>query len=207
MQTFAQDLRLVPYLPRVPTIVFIGIDIVRFVSPPSDPDFTLPAPGPIPADYSQHFSAYIETLPHAQKAALVTHWVRVRYPVFKQNYAHNLGVLKELIEACRARGLHPVLLDTPRNTTAMGRAFDEPVARYRASCKELAAEYGIPFLDMVAGAQFEDHDFFDLWHALPSARAKWQPRLARETVRLLRRFAMNGALGSLLPLYLFACPQ
>jgi len=43
-QSFAQDVKLVGYLPSAPTIVFIGVDVVRFVSAPANPVVTLPAP-------------------------------------------------------------------------------------------------------------------------------------------------------------------
>jgi len=95
-----------------------------------------------------------------------------RFPVFSKNYAYNLGQLNKLIEACRARGLHPVLLDTPRNTAVIGPGFDKAVGRYRTSCRQLAAKYGIPFVDMVAAARFTSTDFYDLWHAVQPGRAK-----------------------------------
>lgn len=187
-QSFAEDLKLVPNLPSVPAIVFIGVDVVRFVSPPSKPAFKLPAPKPIPAGYDPHRYSAAHILPDARKRALLADWMKNRYPVFTRNYAYNLQVLKKLIKACRARGLHPVLLDTPRDTPIVGCGFGKPVGRYRASCKKLAATYGIPFVDMVAAAKFVDADFFDLWHAVQPGHAKWQLLLSDETVRLLKLY-------------------
>jgi hypothetical protein len=187
-QTFDQDLKLVPYLPDVPTIVYIGVDIVRFVSPPSDPAVVLPAPKPVPAGYDPHHYNGSHVLPAGKKRTLVADWMKNRYPVFNRYYTYNLGRLEKLIKACLARGLHPVLLDTPRNTAIIGRALDKPVNRYRASCRQLAAKYGIPFVDMVVVARFANTDFYDVWHAVPPGRAKWQLLLSDQTVRLLQRY-------------------
>ena len=190
-QSFAQDVRLVGYLPAVPTIVFIGVDVVRFVSAPADPAVTLPSPSPVPAGYDPHRYSSARILPDSQKRTLVTTWMTNRFPVFSKNYSYNLGRLKRLIEACQARGLHPVLLDTPRNTAVIGPGFDKPVARYRASCRQLAAKYGIPFIDIVATARFRSTDFYDLWHAVQPGRAKWQLLLSDQTVKLLQRYGMK----------------
>ena len=190
-QSFAQDVKLVGYLPSAPTIVFIGVDVVRFVSAPANPVVTLPAPQPVPAGYDPHRYSSARILPDSQKRSLVTSWMTSRFPVFSKNYAYNLGQLNKLIEACRARGLHPVLLDTPRNTAVIGPGFDKAVGRYRASCRQLAAKYGIPFVDMVAAARFTSTDFYDLWHAVQPGRAKWQLLLSDQTVQLLQRYGMK----------------
>jgi hypothetical protein len=190
-QSFAQDIKLVGYLPAVPTIVFIGVDVVRFVSLPADPGVTLPAPKPVSSSYSPHRYSSARILPASQKRTLVTNWMTNRFPVFSKNYSYNLGRLRKLIEACLARGLHPVLLDTPRNTAVIGHGFDQPVGRYRASCKQLAAHYSIPFVDMVRAARFNATDFYDLWHAVQPGRAKWQLLLSNQTVKLLQRYGMK----------------
>jgi hypothetical protein len=190
-QSFAQDVKLVPLVPKVPTIVFIGVDVVRFVSPHENPKIVLPVPAPVPAGYDPHRYTSGRVLPAVQKRKLVAAWMKGRYPVFSHNYAYNVGQLKKLIEECQARGLHPVLLDTPRNTAIIGRAFDKPVSRYRATCRQLAAKYGIPFVDMVGAARFATADFYDMWHAVQPGRAKWQQLLSDQTIRLLHHYGMR----------------
>jgi hypothetical protein len=190
-QSFAQDVKLVPYLPKVPTIVYIGVDVVRFVSPPSHLAVALPKAKPVPSGYDPHRYSSARVLPAAQKRKLVSDWMQNRYPVFSRYYAYNRGQLEKLIKACLARGLHPVLLDTPRNTPIISRAFDGPVNRYRATCRQLAAKYGIPFVDMVGTARFANSDFFDMWHAVQPGRAKWQLLLSNQTVTLLQRYGMR----------------
>jgi len=189
-QTFTQDRKLVDHLPDHPTIVFIGIDVVRFVAAPSDAAVTLPAPAPPPASYDQHRYSTRRILSAAKKQALVRDWVKRRYPVFLKNYTHNLAELTLLIEVCQQRGLHPVLLEAPRNTAAIKTAFNRAVRKYRASCRGLAAHYGIPYIDFVGACRLRNRDFYDVWHAVEPGRRKWQPRLSTHTVRLLRSYGM-----------------
>jgi len=192
-QTFTQDRALVRHLPEVPTVVFIGIDVVRFVAPPCGAAVTLPSPRPIPASYDQHRYSVRRILSAAKKRALVRDWVKRRYPVFLKNYKHNLAELRLLIEECQQRGLHPVLLEAPRNTAAIKTAFNRAVRKYRGSCRGLAAHYGIPYIDFVSACRFRDRDFYDVWHAVEPGRRKWQLRLSTHTVRLLRRYGMVPA--------------
>lgn len=192
-QTFTHNIKLVEHLPAVPTVVFIGIDVVRFVPAPADPMVTLPAPEPIPASYDQHRYSRRRILSATRKRALVRDWVKRRYRIFRSNYAHNLGELRRLIELCLAGGMHPVLLESPRNTAVIKSAFNKAVRRYRASCRGLAARYGIPYVDFLAKARFKNRDFYDIWHAVEPGRAKWQPLLSAHAVRLLRRYCMVPA--------------
>lgn len=189
-QTFDQNVRLVSFLPRRPTIVFIGVDLIRFTAPRSTPSFGLPSPAAVPSTYDPHRYSVRRILTIARKHQLVQTWLRDRYPVFRRQFDYNLGRLEAVIRACLNRGLHPVLLDTPRNTPLIGHSFDAPIARCTASCKALAARFSIPFVRLVSAARFSNGDFYDLWHAVEPARSKWQPLLAAETVRLLRGYGM-----------------
>ena len=53
-------------------------------------------------------------------------WLADRYPLFKENFAGNTAELEQLIVACQARGLHPVLLELPLNLPIVRHAFDKP---------------------------------------------------------------------------------
>jgi hypothetical protein len=192
-QTFTQDRALVGHLPEVPTVVFIGIDVVRFVAAPSAAAVTLPSPRPVPASYDQHRYSVRRILSAAKKRVLVRDWVKRRYRVFLKNYRHNLGELRLLIEECRARGLYPVLIEAPRNTAAIKSAFNKAVRKYRTSCRALAARHGIPYIDFLSACRFRNRDFYDVWHAVEPGRRKWQPRLSAHIVRLLRRYGMVPA--------------
>ena len=193
-RTFAQDVELVGKLPRIPTVVFIGIGLGRFTPAPSDPIVRLPAPSPVPAGYDPHEYSSASILSAAQKRGLVRYWLTYRYPLFTELYAYNRGVLRDLVVACQAKGFYPVLLDLPRDTAIIGHALDRPVARYHDSCEALAARRHIPFLHFVRGAQLVNRDFYDLWHLVEPGRAKWQPILSARTVSQLAKHS-SGATG------------
>jgi hypothetical protein len=190
-QSFAQDLKLVKFLPQSGAIVYVGVDVVRFVADPSSPGVTLPAPSKPPASWNPHKYSSAHVLTLAAKRAKVSDWMTRRYAVFLKNYAYNLGQLKALIVACQAQGLHPVLLDTPRNTAVLGSAWNKPVKKYQASCTALAKQYGIPFVQLVSKARFVNTDFYDLYHAVQPGRAKWQALLSTQTVKLLSQYQLR----------------
>ena len=112
-----------------------------------------------------------------------------RYPLFKKNYAANLAMLERVVRACKNRGLHPVLLDLPRNKAVIGSRLDAPVSRYQRSCKALAAEYDIPWVNFNPTAGLVNSDFYDLWHLVTPGQQKWQDRLAAKTAFLLQQYA------------------
>lgn len=192
-QSYRDDIELVQVLPQgstMPTIVFIGISLGRFNSPKTDPTITLPDPvDPLPA-YQQHRYSKSHILTASEKRALLKKWLRERYPVFKQRYPSNILVLENLIKACLRRGLHPVMLDLPRDMAIIGHALDAPITRYHKGCTALARKYHVPFVNFVGAAKLVNRDFYDLWHLVEPGRAKWQPLLATRTATLLVRYGM-----------------
>ena len=129
-QTFEQDVALVKALPRMPMLIFIGVNRGRFASPPTLTTSTSPIK--TNGKYTQHHYSSASIHSRAQKQKQVKHWVRRRYPVFEARYAANLARLDELIGVCIRRGYRPVLLDLPRNTAVIGdvlRRADRQVSR------------------------------------------------------------------------------
>ena len=192
-QTFEQDVALVDALPRIPMLVFIGVNLGRFTSPPTTTTSTTPAA--TKGAYTQHHysSARIQSL--EKKEDEVRYWMRQRYPVFSERYAANLARLERLVGACRARGYHPVLLDLPRNMEVIGEAFAVPIAQYQDGCRALAAEHSIPFLEFAADVELGNQDFYDLAHLVDPGRTRFQGRLTSETVRLLAEYRMQPVSG------------
>jgi hypothetical protein len=100
--------------------------------------------------------------------------------------------VESAIRVCLERGLHPVLLDLPRDLPIIGHSFDAPVARYKAGCKGLSTKYQIPWLTFVSAAHFVDRDFFDIFHLVEPGRSKYQHILSEKTVRLLDKYGLAG---------------
>jgi hypothetical protein len=192
-RTLAQDVALVKKLPKQPALVYIGINLGRFTSPPSSPTIKLPDPVPTLPAYEQHQYTQTDIKPAAKKKALVVDWVANRYPAFKANYATSLKTLGALVAACQARGLKPVLIELPRDTAVIGAALDTPVKRFTADCRALARKKGVPWVSFVDQARLPDGDFYDLWHLVEPGREVWQALLSKETAKLLKQYRMGGA--------------
>ena len=77
-----------------------------------------------------------------------------------------------MVEACVLRGLHPVLLDLPRDLDVIGRSLDSQVARVKAGCAMIAEIYDVPWVTPVKGSGLVDADFFDLWHLVEPGRVE-----------------------------------
>jgi hypothetical protein len=192
-RTLAQNIAIVERLPEVPTIVYIGVNVGAFTSAQKTAAISLPEPvTPLP-DYKQHAYSQSKILGVAKKKALLNEWLAKRYPVFKKNYAASVKTLEKLIVACQDRGLHPVLLDLPRDTAIIGHTLDAPVARYTSGCRALAKKYGIPWVSFVSAARLPNVDFYDLWHLVEPGRTVWQSLLSAKTASLLEKYGMQGA--------------
>jgi hypothetical protein len=191
-RTLAQDVALVRALPKTPGIVYIGINVGRFTAPPSHPTLDLPQPTPSLPPYRQHQYSQSKILSVAEKRAMLSKWLARRYPLFRANFATNLRTLDTLVATCKSRGLHPVLLELPRNTQVIGSALDTPVARFTASCRALADKHRVPWVSFVSAARLPNADFYDLWHLVEPGRAVWQRLLSAKTAHLLKQYGMGG---------------
>ncbi|MCX6372519.1 MAG: hypothetical protein NTX16_05445 [Actinobacteria bacterium] len=191
-RTLAQDIELIRALPKTPGIVYIGINVGRFTAPPAHPTIDLPEPAQSLPPYRQHQYSQSRILGDARKRALLAKWLAERYPLFVKNYATSLQALDKLVAVCESRGLHPVLLELPRNQELIGRALDAPVARFTTSCRALARKRDVPWLSFVSTARLPNADFYDLWHLVEPGRAVWQRLLSEKTVALLERYGLEG---------------
>ena len=191
--TYSLDREVAELLPKgMPAIVYIGVNLGRFASPPSSPTITLPDPALPPPTYFQHvYSVQKKVQTPATKRFSVDYWLERRWPEFTARYADNLGSLESVIQACLARGLHPVLLDLPRDLAIIGHAFDQPVATYKKGCLWLSRKYGIPWLTFVKTANLKDSDYFDLFHLVEPGRVKYQKLLSQKTAQLLDKYGLD----------------
>ncbi len=131
----------------------------------------------------------------SEKRAQVSYWMSTRYPLFQANYDTGRMMLERLIVVCKARGLHPVLFEEPRDMAIIGHALDAPFSRYRSTCRTLSLKYSIPFLGgFVGAANLANGDFYDIWHiarAGPGQVAEAPVREDRTAAQALRP-GLNG---------------
>jgi hypothetical protein len=190
-QTFYEDVAFVKAMPQVPTIVYIAVNLGRFTSPYTTKVVPMTPDPDQAARHKQHHYTQSRILSLAEKKRLVRDWLIRRYPVFQQRFKYNVGQLDRLIRACLRRGLHPVLVDMPRNIAVIGHALDRPMQRYRKASWTLADKYDIPFLNFVRAAALVNRDFHDLSHLVEPGWPKFQRLLAGNTVGLLKRYGMT----------------
>ena len=180
-QSYLRDIGIVDKMPRVPSVVLIGVNLGRYTSsPPAAATAAAAIPrGSILTRYTQHRFTSGDVLGDAAKRAMLSKWLRERYPVFKQRYSSNHQQLELLIAECQRLDLHPVLVNLPFNDAIVRPALDAARARYATGCRALAATYHIRYYDFVGKVGFASRDFVDLWHCAPSGRVKYQARLSR----------------------------
>lgn len=179
-QSFLRDITIVDKMPRVPSIVLIGINLGRFATPPATTSAAADLPlGSILATYTQHRFVGGDVLGDTAKHALLRDWLATRYPAFRARYAYDYHQLDLLIAECKRLGLQPELVNLPFNDAIVRPGLDAPRARYAKGCRALAAKYHIHYYDFVGKVGFVSHDFVDLWHCVPTGRVKFQARLSR----------------------------
>lgn len=190
-QTFAQDRWFIGEFPKIPMIVYIGVNLGRFAGSPGYTWSTDPTKWD--GTYQQHHYVNMRPLSDAKKRALVQDWLVNRYPNFRDRYAYNVGQLDAAVARCLRRGYHPVIVDLPRNTDIIGHAFDVPVTRYHRDMRRLADKYNVPWMNFLGLVGLRNRDYFDIQHLVESGRPKFQGGLSVRTTTLLKRYDMMPA--------------
>jgi hypothetical protein len=191
-QTYMHNIDMIRRAPDVPSLVLIGVNVGRYTRRP-------PASGVAAArgasltltqvdNYAQHRFRASRILSSARKRALLTEWLRTRYPVFQKRFAYNADRLRDLVAACQERGFGVVLFKLPVNLKIIRHRMDRPMARFRRNAEAVSAKYGVPWVDFVAGLRLANSDFVDNWHLVEPGRVKWQKRLTRTVVYWLKRY-------------------
>ena len=187
-QTFAQDRWLIGEFPRIPMIVYLGVNLGRFAG---SPNYTWSTDAnSYSGSYQQHHYVNIPPLSVAKKRALVDDWLTLRYPNFKDRYAYNVGQLEACIQRSLRRGYHPVIVELPRNLDIIGHAFDVPVARYHRDMRRLADKYHIRWVNYLHLVGLANRDYFDIQHLIESGRPKWQGGLSARTIALIKGYGL-----------------
>jgi hypothetical protein len=196
-QSYAQGITVVQRSPDLPTIVLIGVNVGRYTPPYPEAAAAPPPPSAAATPggrtfYDSHRFHVGHQLSDAAKSALVSKWLRERYPVFKARYSHHAALLHDLVAACQARGFYPVIVELPLNLPIVGHAWDAPRHKYRAACRAVAEKYGIGYVDFIADIGLASGDFVDLAHLVEPGRAKYQRRLSYLVVNRLRQYHIDS---------------
>jgi hypothetical protein len=199
-RTMAQNLAIVKKLPKVPTVIYVGINLGSFTSTQKSASIALPSPAPgadeIPL---QQYHAYKapKILSTAKKKTLVRAWMAERYPVYKANFSRNAGLLEQILKYCATvedgsgtRLFRPVLLELPRDSAVIGSALNAPTTKYRDKCKQLAAKYKVKWVPQLAS--LPNSSYYDLWHLVEPGRKVWQGKLSEKTAALLKLYGYDG---------------
>ncbi|MBE0528409.1 MAG: hypothetical protein IH629_04305, partial [Thermoleophilia bacterium] len=195
-QPFARNTAMVLRLPDAPTLILIGVNVGRYTSRPplasSVAGLTAAAPTLSQVDaYSQHRFSSRRILTYARKRALVTQWLRERYPVFRNRFAYNAARLRELVAVCQERDFKVVLFNLPLDLKVIRHRMDAPRTRYRRHCVNVSTAYGVPWVNFVSKAGLVSSDFVDTWHLVEPGRAKWQKRVSRMVVTWMKRYGID----------------
>ena len=199
-RTMAENLAIVKKLPRVPTIIYVGINLGAFTSANKSATIALPSPAPGAGDIPlQQYHAYkaSQIFSTEKKKTLVRVWLAKRYPVYKANFSRNAGLLEQILNYCATvedengkRLFRPVLLELPRNSAVIGSALNAPTTKYRDKCKQLATKYKIKWVPQLAS--LPNSSFYDLWHLVEPGRKVWQGKLSAKTATLLEQYGFDG---------------
>ena len=193
-QTFRMDRQFVdampPRPPRAPRgVAVIGVGLSRFIGPPlarraARVDLAPPASAPRLHPWIRHLYDARPPLPLSRKYELVPRWMDRRWAGFREHRRANLRALARLVEACRAKGLEPVLVDLPLDVRVVGHGLDRARRSYGTAVRHIARAQHVSYLTP-AGPPLPTNDFWDLMHLLPPGAAAWQSRLSDRLVRLL----------------------
>jgi hypothetical protein len=195
-QSFSDDIKIVQAMPRVPSIVVIGLNVGRYtsrvpVTASGGLDLRTKAAA-LPGVYDSHRFHAGDQLADGAKAEMASLWVAGRYPVFKERYRENAAELERLLSVCRRRGFSVVLVELPVNESVIGHAWDAARLRYRRDAKRAARAAGVRYVDLAGASGLQSSDFADLNHLVDSGRVKYQHGLSRLIVAELRRTGLRG---------------
>jgi hypothetical protein len=200
-QSYDDNIAMVRVMPKVPSLVLIGINVGRYTRSPGRAH-KLPAPSPSLTldqvdDYPQHRFDDHHIMRDERKIAMIqSYWYAKRQPYFDENFDYDAKRLADLVALCRKRGLPVVMFNLPLNLQTLGHALDTQRERYRQDCLAVAKEYGVPYVDFLSDVPFVSRDFADNWHLVPTGRAKWQRALSQMTVTWLERYGVGHVAGS-----------
>ena len=191
-QSFRIDRRFVEELPRLRGLALIGVGLSRFVLPLDKGPMGRPAtfatgePREL-APWPRHYFDERGGKTAAAKLERVTQWRKTRSTLFRRLLPAGLRELGRLVEACRRRGLEPVLVQLPLNATVVAGSLDAEREAVSRGCRKVARRLGVRFVDEPVAPDLTDADFHDTVHLLHSGAVKWQRGVADLAAELLQK--------------------
>ena len=200
-RTMAENLAIVKKLPRVPTIIYVGINLGAFTSANKSATIALPSPAPGAGDIPlQQYHAYkaSQDLQHGRRRRRSCECGSPNgTPCTRGTSAGTPGLLEQILKYCATvedengkRLFRPVLLELPRNSAVIGSALNAPTTKYRDKCKQLATRHKIKWVPQLAS--LPNSSFYDLWHLVEPGRKVWQDKLSAKTATLLEQYGFDG---------------
>ena len=129
--------------------------------------------------YKPHWITQRRVWTLAQKKAGVERWVKGRGPNFYRYYPYNARLLDAVVARAEQRGFKVVLLEETENTDVVGHSFDAFKRIYKPIVRDIAAKYGVPYLDLQESLHLPNSAFWDFIHPVESARVAWEQVLAK----------------------------
>lgn len=111
---------------------------------------------------------------------------------YEAHSAENFGIYAALVGALQAKGARVVLMDAPRNPTALAQALSEPaeraaLQRYEADVVGFTEKVGAAWVQPMAGLGLDGEAFKDHSHIdTREAREAWTRALAEQLAGVLR---------------------
>lgn len=139
--------------------------------------------------YNQHHYGQNSVMSRGSKRKGIDNWLDGRGSPggeFSTNFEFSAALLGECVRLARHKGFEVLLMEGSLDTEVVGRAFADYQRRYRAACRKLVDRYDAHFVDLNPIADVRDSDFHDLYHLVPSGRAKWTPKLGASLARILK---------------------
>lgn len=130
--------------------------------------------------YEEHYVTDGPLRTDAEKREMATNDMRADAATYAAYADYNFAVLEELVRLAQERGFVVAFFDQPLNEHVLGASWKGVVPSYRRRAHEIAAQYGVAYLDVAQKVALEDTDFVDVYHLVTPGRLKWQPEFARQ---------------------------
>lgn len=126
-----------------------------------------------------------------QKRYQVQQWLHTRRPQFRDNSNFNALLLDQLVKYGRDRGINIVLLELPCNSELIGNTFDADFTQISMLCQDIAATYGVPYININDQFSLPNTAFQDIVHMDKDGGVIFEYKLAENLAAMYRSGAIE----------------